>query len=79
MVKGNAKEKQLITKDMKLGELVKKYPKAAMLMAQKGMHCIGCGMAAWETIEQGCKAHGMDENGMKKLLEEMNKAGAKKK
>ena len=73
------KEKQLITKDMMLGELVKRYPEAAMLMAQKGMHCIGCGMAGSETIEQGCKAHSMSDEDIDKLIQEMNKVAAKKK
>jgi hydroxylamine reductase len=66
-----------IKKDMMLGDLVDNYPQAAMLMAQKGMHCIGCGMAAAETIEQGCIAHGMTKEDINKLLEEMNEIADK--
>jgi CMP-N-acetylneuraminate monooxygenase len=58
---------------MTLGELVQNYPEAAMLLANKGLHCIGCGMAASETIEQGAKAHGMSDSGIKTMLDEMNR------
>jgi hybrid cluster-associated redox disulfide protein len=67
-----------ITRDMMLGELVQKYPEAAMLMAKRGMHCVGCGMAAWETIEQGCRAHGMSEKDIDSLVEEMNRSAENK-
>ena len=63
MTDKKANAKQAITKDMTLGDLVTKHPQAAMVLAQKGLHCIGCGMAAMETIEQGCKAHGLDGDG----------------
>jgi hybrid cluster-associated redox disulfide protein len=67
-----------IARDMMLGDLVQDHPEAAMLMAKRGMHCVGCGMAAWETIEQGARAHGMSEEDIDKLIEEMNKLAGKK-
>jgi hybrid cluster-associated redox disulfide protein len=63
-----------ISKRMTLGELIEKHPKAAMKMAEGGMHCIGCGMAAMETIEEGCRAHGMSDADIDKLIDEMEKA-----
>lgn len=70
--------KARIAKDMTLGELVAKYPEAAEVMLKHGMHCIGCHMAAWETIEQGCKSHGMSVQDIEKMLKEMNRAAAGK-
>ncbi len=67
-----------ITKDMQLGKLVSKYPEAAQVMLKHGMHCIGCQMAAWETIEQGAKGHGMDDKQLEEMLKEMNDALKKK-
>ncbi len=61
-----------ITRDMTLGELVERFPQAAMLMAKKGMHCIGCHMAASETLEQGCVAHGMSDEEIDSLVRDMN-------
>ena len=77
--KQKTKEEQLITKDMMLGELVQKYPEAAMVMAEAGMHCIGCGMAAMETIEQGCMAHGLKDEDIDELVAKMNKLASEKK
>ena len=68
-----------IKKDMTLGELVQNYPEAAMILANKGLHCIGCGMAASETIEQGAKAHGMSDSDIEAMLGEMNKTASSKK
>ena len=73
------KPKAPITRDTTLGELVERFPEAAMVMARKGMHCIGCHMAAWETVEQGARAHGMLDRDIDGMLEEMNRAAAKKK
>ena len=67
-----------ITKNTKLGEIVEKYPKAVEVMLKQGLHCVGCHMAAFETIEQGAKAHGMDDKEIKEMLEKMNKAIEKK-
>ena len=67
-----------INRNMTLGELVQNYPEAATLLARKGLHCIGCGMAAWETVEQGCQAHGMSDKDIDKLVEEMNRTASGK-
>ena len=72
-------DKKPISKDMTLGELVQNYPEAAMLLARRGLHCIGCGMAAAETIEQGAMAHGMSERDIESMLDEMNKKASGKK
>lgn len=69
--------KQLVTKQMLIGELASKYPKAVPLLFEAGMHCIGCGMTAYETLEQGCQAHGMSDEDIDKLVEKINKAVSK--
>ncbi|MBI5347630.1 MAG: DUF1858 domain-containing protein [Candidatus Aenigmarchaeota archaeon] len=58
---------------MTLGEVVSKYPSAAVIMLKYGLHCAGCGAAAFETIEEGAKAHEMNEKTIEKMLDEMNK------
>lgn len=67
-----------ITKDMPFAEVLQKYPEAAPVMMKNGLHCIGCHAAAFETIEQGCTAHGMKEEQINQLLKEMNEAVEKK-
>ena len=63
-----------ITKDMTLGEVVVKFPETVKVMISYGLHCVGCHVAAYETIEQGSLAHGMDKTQIENMLKEMNKA-----
>ncbi len=67
-------KKQEITKDMTLGEVVAKFPETVQVMLSYGLHCVGCHVAAFETIEQGALAHGMDEKQIDKMLKKMNKS-----
>ncbi len=68
-----------ISKDMALGEVVSKFPETVEIMLNYGLHCVGCHVAAFETIEQGAKTHGMKEEELEKMLAEMNKAAENKK
>ena len=63
-----------IKKDMSFSEVLEKYPEAAQIMMKHGLHCVGCHAASFETVEQGCTAHGMKEEDIKKMIEEMNEA-----
>lgn len=42
-----------------IAELVAALPIAADVLGQFGLHCAGCGVNRYETIEQGAKAHGL--------------------
>ena len=61
-----------ITPNTKLSEIVQENEKAAELLFEAGMMCIGCPMAQQETLEQGCRAHGMTKNEINKLVERLN-------
>ena len=63
-----------ITKEMSFSEVLEKYPETAPIMLKHGLHCIGCHAAAFESIEQGCTAHGMKEEDIGKMIKEMNEA-----
>ena len=73
-VKQEVKERTGISKDMSIGDIVAKNPKSAEIMFKHGMHCVGCGMMAYESLEVGCKVHGMSDEDIDKMVEEMNKA-----
>lgn len=69
-----------ITKKTNMNELLIKRPELAGLLLSSGMGCFGCPMADMETIEDGCKAHGMTDKEIDKFVEKLNKeAGGKKK
>ncbi len=63
-------KKQKITKEMTFSEILEKSPKAEKILLEKGMHCIGCPMAQMESLEQGCKAHGLNPD---EVAKELNK------
>ena len=65
--------KNKITKDWSIQKLIDKYPDSVDILVKYGFHCIGCAMAAYETLEQGADAHSLCDKDKKKLLEELNK------
>ncbi len=67
-----------ITKNTKISELIKEKPEAVGILFEAGLGCVGCPMAQMETIEQGCKAHGMSNEEIEKLVEELNKKSKEK-
>lgn len=67
-----------IRKEMLIGEVVEKYPESAEIMMKSGMHCVGCHVAAMETIEQGAGAHGMSRKQIDTMVKEMNAAASGK-
>ncbi len=66
------KKSKKITKKTKLSELVRNE-KAAELLFKEGLTCIGCPMAIQETLEQGCKAHGLNDKEIEELIKKLNK------
>ena len=63
----------LITKDMTMGEIIDKYPTAADIMQSYGLHCFGCHVNIFETLEQGSLGHGMPQDQIDNMLDELNK------
>ena len=49
-----------ITKDICIGELLTLDPGIYPILAQTGMHCIGCPSSAMEMLEEACAVHGID-------------------
>jgi hybrid cluster-associated redox disulfide protein len=62
-----------ITKKTKLNKIVDENPKAAEILFDAGMGCVGCPMAQQETLEQGCLAHGMNKKEIEDLVNKLNK------
>jgi len=63
-------KKGFIKKEMLIGDIIKKYPQSIEIMLEHGIHCVGCHVATWETLEQGAAGHGIDVN---QLVEDINK------
>ena len=65
-------EIKIITKDMTMGEIIEKYPFAAEVMLSYGLHCVGCHVNPYETLEKGALGHGMSDEEITSLLQELN-------
>lgn len=72
-------EKNKVTKQSILGEVVLEYPEAGKIMLEYGLHCVGCFVNAFETIEQGAKVHSLSDQEVDELVEKINKAIAQAK
>ena len=75
-MKAKQETMQLITKDMTIGQVFENYPqkaaKLADVMTNHGLHCVGCHVNVYETIEQGIMGHGMTKKELDSLLKGMN-------
>jgi hybrid cluster-associated redox disulfide protein len=73
------KKTEKVYKEMLILDLVESYPDLTdVLMEDYGLHCFSCFAAAMETLEQGAMAHGMDENDIKIMVENLNELVDKK-
>ena len=65
-----------ITKHMMLGDVVQQYPETVEIFMRYGLHCVGCHVAAFENIEQGAMAHGIED--VDALVKDLNTAVSSK-
>ena len=61
-----------ITKDMNISKILKQKAEASKILVKYGIHCLGCAAAHFETLEEGCRAHGMDNLQIDELVKEIN-------
>lgn len=59
-----------ITKDMTIEKVVTEYPESMMVFMRHGLHCVGCHVSAFESIEEGAMAHGINADA---LVADLNK------
>jgi hybrid cluster-associated redox disulfide protein len=58
-----------VTKDMLIGELIRKKPETVETLMSFGMGCVGCPSSQMESLEEAAMVHGLDLN---KLMEALN-------
>ena len=69
-----AKSEVKVTKDMTIGDVVSKYPAVIEPLQAAGVHCVGCHVSYYETLEQGFKGHGMSDEEIDTVIDKINKA-----
>ena len=60
----------MVTKDMNILEAVQKYPIIAQVFQKYGLGCVGCMVAAGESLGEGIASHGLNPD---VVIDEINK------
>ena len=60
---------ETISKDMLISDIIRIDRGFVPILMKRGMNCVGCPSAQYESIEQAAVVHGMDVD---ELMEEMN-------
>lgn len=60
---------EIISSDMNLSDVVQKYPETIKVFHKYNLHCLGCILAAGESLGDGLRAHGLD---VETVVSEMN-------
>jgi len=63
----------MISKDMIIADIVDKHPALVPFIMDYGVHCIGCGIAMFETLGEGFSGHGYTVEEIDKAVEDLNK------
>lgn len=63
----------LVTRQTKIGQLIKDYPQAKTFLLMNGLHCAGCAANSFDTLESGGRIHRWPESEIDLLVEELNK------
>ena len=65
-----------VDKEMTIEEIFATFPqksqKLAQAMQNRGLQCVGCHAATWETLEMGVLGHGMTQDDLESLLTQLN-------
>ena len=63
---------QKITKDTTIGDIVDKYPQVVDTLTDLGVHCVGCHVSPFESLEMGFKGHGMSDQQVNEAVIKLN-------
>ncbi|MBS3071292.1 DUF1858 domain-containing protein [Candidatus Pacearchaeota archaeon] len=64
--------KQLVTKDMKINDIIDKYPEIVPIFLGYGLHCVGCHFSHHDTIAIGAKVHGLKDKDVEMMIKDVN-------
>jgi len=62
----------MINKKDTLGQIMQDHPEVAPVLAKAGLHCVGCHVSAYESLEDGCAAHGLLKKDIDEIVRKAN-------
>ena len=70
---GDTVTNSAVTGDMIMGDILRKYPEAAPILTECGMHCLGCPSSQMESLQDACAVHGLNiDDVLKAVNDEIN-------
>ena len=64
--------KNTITKDISIEDLVDNYPFSVKYLAENGIRCIVCGEAIWGSLEEACKEKDFEDSVIDGFVNDLN-------
>jgi len=61
-----------ITKDTLIGDIVENHPEVVETLMGYGVHCVGCHVSPFESLEMGFKGHGMSDEEVEDAVSKLN-------
>jgi len=61
-----------VTKKMMIADIIRSKPESVKIMFENGLHCIGCRIATTESLEDGAKAHGLNDDQINEMVKSIN-------
>ncbi len=66
-------KKPKIDKNTNIQELIATDPEMNEVLYEYGLYCGNCFAAGYDTVEEGARTHGLQDEEIEELLEELNK------
>ena len=61
-----------VNKEMTVVDILNIDIDIAQILMEEGMHCIFCGAAAYESLKEAGYVHGIDDDRMDQIVDEIN-------
>lgn len=61
-----------VSKDIIIGDLIRKFPASIEIVSKYGIHCVGCHVSKFESLGAGLAAHGYSESEVDNIIAEVN-------
>lgn len=65
-----------LSSSMTIADIVAIFPGAEKILATWGLHCVGCGGMAFETLDAGVRTHGYSDADVEEIMNDLNTAFA---
>ena len=72
-------KKTKIDKNTNIAELIENDPEMNEVLYEYGLYCADCYAAGYDTLESGALSHGLEDDEIEELIQELNKRTGKTK